>query len=728
MPTFIKTQYIVIQMAVIQTIRDKYAKVAGGVIVLALVGFVLMDASSGGGGGLFSGNKDKVGVINGETIKVDEYEREIQKFEQQRKMQNPNYSSDEQSSAQMRDQVWNQMVTERLNQDIYDKLGITVSKQELEDLLVGPNPDPAIVREFTNPETGQFDAQTASANIQRARRDPQMKAQWEAFENDLVQRRYSAKLNAMISGAFYAPKFILDQNNQAQNEVADISYVSLPYTLVPDSEAKVTDDEINQYIKENKVRFRQKEAVRNIEYVTFDVVPSAEDSNLVLEDLATIREEYAVLSDGEDLNLFITQHSETPRIGYFTEQQLGAIPVKDELWSASLNQVVGPYYDGSAMVLSKVVERKTFPDSAKVRHILVKTEDRRQVVRTEEEAKARLDSAIALLKSGVPFDTIVSQFTDDDGSKGTGGEYTFTLNDKPNISKEFADFTFEGSTGQNKTVQVSNDAYAGYHYIEILEQKNFKPAIKVASINKSLFASEATYTNVYSQATKFAADAKNAEAFNKAAQENMLTISPAGNINKNSSIVSGLGASRELVKWTYKAKVGDVSDIFSIGDKYVIAKLKDVAEAGVITINEDNRAYLESMVMKAKKAKILMEKNKSHTSLEAIATANTQEVGVADSITMNQGYIPGLGGEAKVSGYVFNKNFKENTLSPAIVGSNAVYFVSVRNRRTVSPDQPRNLEMERKLAESQFKASAANAVMNSLKELYEVKDTRGEVY
>lgn len=715
-------------MAVIQTIRDKYAKIAGGVIVLALVGFVLMDASSGGGGGLFSGNKDKVGEINGETIKVDEFEREVQQYENQLKMQNPNYTSDEQTSAQVRDQVWNQMVTDRLNNDIYEKLGITVSKQELEDMLVGPNPDPAIVREFTNPETGEFDAQTASANIQRARRDPQMKAQWEAFENDLIKRRHTAKLNAMISGSFYAPKFILEQNYNTQNEVADINYVSLPYSLIPDSDVKVTDEEINQYIKENKAKFKQKETIRSIDYVSFEVVPSAEDTALIVNELERIREEFAATTGDEDLRNYILQHAESPKIGYFTEDQLHPASVKEELWGANLNQVVGPYYDGNAMVLSKVVERRSYPDSAKVRHILVKTEDRRQAVRSEDEAKARLDSAIALLKSGVPFDTIVAQFTDDDGSKNTGGEYTFTLKDKPNISKEFADFTFEGTTGQNKTVQVSNDAYAGFHYIEILEQKDFKPVVKVASIDKSLFAGEETYTNVYSNATKFAAEAKNSEAFKKAAQENMLTISPAGNINKNSSLVGSLGASRELVKWTYKAKIGDVSDILTIGNKYIVATLKDISEAGLVKLNDENRGYFESMVMKNKKAKLLIEKNKSHTNLEAIATANTQQVNSADSISMNQGFIPGLGGEGKVAGYVFHKNFKENTLSPAIPGSNAVYFVTVRNRRTATPNQPLNIEMERKLAEAQFKASAANAVMNSLKEIYEVKDTRGEVY
>src|SRR5690606_32026018 len=137
-------------MAIIQTIRDKYAKVAGGVIVLSLVGFVLMDASSGGGGGLFSPNT-AVGSINGEEVEFDAFEKAVTDYETQYKQQSQIQTLDEAQSAGLRDQVWNQMVNEKILENVYNKLGIKVSKQELEDLLTGENPDPVVVQSFTRP-------------------------------------------------------------------------------------------------------------------------------------------------------------------------------------------------------------------------------------------------------------------------------------------------------------------------------------------------------------------------------------------------------------------------------------------------------------------------------------------------------------------------------------------------------------------------------------------------
>src|SRR5690606_777872 len=142
-----------------------------------------------------------------------------------------------------------------------------------------------------------------------------------------------------------------------------------------------------------------------------------------------------------------------------------ALPIS--LMALSEGEIFGPYFENGAYKLTKVVEKKRLPDSVTVRHILVRTENAGQPVATDEAARARLDSAIALLKSGADFATVVNQYTDDEGSIPTNGEYTFMLSQRAQISKEFADFSFEGKKGQTTVVKVSNPAYAGLHYIEI---------------------------------------------------------------------------------------------------------------------------------------------------------------------------------------------------------------------------------------------------------------------
>src|SRR5690606_27503688 len=203
--------------------------------------FILMDYGRGGGGA----RSTTIGEINGEEVDFTEYEARISQREQQMKQQNPNFSMDETTRAQMRDQIWDEMVSEALLNDISEKLGITVTQAELNDLLVGPNPDPQVRQAFTNPQTGEFNPQEVSAQIQmlRSTADPNQKAAWEAFQAELIKRRYAEKFNALVDNAIYFPSFMLDDQYAAQQEVAGVGYVKLPYTLIADENAKVTDDE-----------------------------------------------------------------------------------------------------------------------------------------------------------------------------------------------------------------------------------------------------------------------------------------------------------------------------------------------------------------------------------------------------------------------------------------------------------------------------------------------------
>src|SRR5690606_27344628 len=154
----------------------------------------------------------------------------------------------------------------------------------------------------------------------------------------------------------------------------------------------------------------------------------------------------------------------------------------------------------------------------------------------------------------------------------------------------------------------------------------------------------------------------------------------ADNLNENSFLVGNLGSSRELVKWVYGAKEGDVSPIFTIGNQFVVAKLKGIMNAGLAPINEQTRPQLTALVQRAKKAKILLDRSKGKANLQAIAEAEQQQVGHADSINFVQSFVPGLGLEPKVAGFAYNPNLKINTLSPGIEGNDGVYYINLTAR------------------------------------------------
>lgn len=706
-------------MAVIQKIRDKYAKLAGGVIVVALVGFILMDYGKGAG----SSRTTTIGKINGDKIDVLEYEAAIKQREEEIKRQNPNAPIDDNTQAQLRDQAWNQLVNDKLMNDAEEKLGIVVTKAELNDMLSGSNPDPAVKQAFTNPQTGVFNPQEVNAQIAQIKKTPEGKQQWEAFEAGLIKRGYSEKFNALVSGAIYTPKFILDDQMASRNTFAKVNYVKLPYSLIPDASVKVTDEDIKAYMEKHKTMFQVKEASRGIAFITFSIVPSKEDSAASFAELEKIKAEFTTTTD---VDAFVNRNSQNQiPVAFYTKQQLQNLPNVDELMNAPVNSVVGPFYDGNNFMLAKIEDKKTSPDSVTCRHILVATQAQEgKPALSDSAAKLRIDSVVAMVKGGVPFDTLVSHYSDDMGSKTKGGKYDFPLAQKSSLAKEFGDFIFDGHAGETKVVKTE----FGYHYIEIIRQGAPTASNKIAFVSKELNVSDNTNNSLYTKATQFAGQAKNGAAFDKIAKAEGYTPTPADGLNKNSYVINGLGSSRDMVKWAYDAKIGDVSPVYTINNKYIIAKLSSIMDAGLAPINDKTRPILSDYVRKVKKAEMLKEKTKGQTTLDAIAQSQGQQVGTADSVNFLQGFVPGVGNEPKVAGYAFYKGFKENSLSPAIAGQEGVYYINLQSRLSVPETATRNLNIERQMADYQIKGNAANMIINGMREAAEVKDTRSELY
>jgi len=714
-------------MSVIQTIRNKYAKVMFFVLILALLGFILMYATNDIGS--FFRQSTDVGAINGDKIGYQEYEALVQQREAQIKQQNPNASLNESQSAQLRDQVWEQMIKDRLMADINEKMGLTVTKAEIMDMITGPEPDQQVRQAFTNPNTGQFDPQEAIATVQRLERskDPNEKMAWENFKSELAKQRLENKFNAMVNGAVYTPKALLDAANKDRYVYASVQYVQLPYSLISDNEVKVSDEEIQKYMEAHRPMFEQKKPSRSIEYVSFDVTPSSLDSQKVITTLDTMKNAFAAATD---VDVFINRNSENPMPAqYQTAQTLQGYPNAAELMTAPSGTVVGPFYYAptNAFMLARIEEKRSFPDSVKCRHILVSFKQGAQEVRTDAEAKARIDSAIAQVRAGVPFDSVVKTYSDDPGSVDKGGQYDFALTQKAMLTQPFGDFIFEGKTGENKVVRVESDGYSGYHYIEILHQGAPAATTKIAMVSKQLTTDPNTYDEVFTRASQFANKvAANPKSFDKEVQAAGLMKQPASGLDANSALVGSLGAARDLVKWTYNAKIDDVSPIMTLGDRYVVAKLTGIQKPGLPAITDDNRAPLTNIVMRGKKAAMLAERNKGKT-LEAIAQTENQQMATDDSLTFF-GSRTAVSQEARVLGYAFYPSFKENTVSPGISGRSSVYFIQVGKRYEMPAPADRNLQMEQMMSGMMVKNNAAGIVIQGMREKADVKDTRGQLY
>lgn len=715
-------------MAVITTIRNKYGKIAGGIIAVALVGFIVSDATSGSLATLFNGKDSNVMKINGTKIDPKEYTARVKEYEILYSMYNNGRPLDEATRAQMNEQLIQQMVYEEAVGAECDKLGIQVSEEEKKELIYGANADGMVQRFsiagnpiFADPQSGNFDPgrvkgleKELSERGDKIDPDGKVREQWAAVISYVQRTARVRKYTAMYTNAAYMPKYQMKRMMSEQNGNASIRYVKVPFSAISDAEVKVSDDDIKAYMQKHAALYTNDEATRSIEYVSFDIVPSAADTARALSSLEELRAEFGTT---KDLETFVNGKSDVMNAytkAFYNKRTLKS-RYADTIMSLPVGQIYGPYYESGGFNLIKVTDRQTLPDSVKLRHILVKTKEQGNDVRTDSAASMKIDSAIAAIKAGGKFDSVVRIYTEDDPSKG--GEYTFTLMDRPNLSKEFADFAFEGKTGESKKIKVSNDNYSGYHYVEILEQKGVGSSNQLALITKNLVPSDSTVNALYGVANEFAGKNTTADAFDAAAKKMKLDKRMGDNVKVSNFNIQGLGAAREVVRWMYDHKVGDVSQVFQLGDdRYVVAKLISVNEKGLRQLNPTDRSILEQKIREEKKTELIAKKY-AGKALDAIAAETQQTVAQADTVILGGSYVANLGYEPKVIGYTFNSAFQPNTVSPGIKGQGGVYFITVLNR-VQNPLPPDGGMMDQIIGQQRYQQERqmANAIDQGLQQ------------
>lgn len=711
-------------MAVIQKIRNKYAKVAGFIIALALVGFILMDAASGSFGDLF-GHDNSVVKVNGDKVDVKDYSTRVKDYEILYNYSTKGRPIDDQTRAQLNEEALRDLISEKLVTSLAEKLGLQTTKEEAKELVYGANPDPAIQQYpmFTNPDTKMFDPQRVKLFEQQIdQQDPtgKYREEWETIKAYVLRTNLQRKYNAMLVRNLYEPKFISDFKAKEQSEYASINYVRVPYASIPDDQIKVTDEDLIDYMKKHKALFDTKDETRSIEYVSFEVLPTSEDTARALDAVKNLKTEFANTTDAESM---VNRNSEEPFENAYVNKKSFMSYYADSVFQLPVGGVFGPYYEAGAYKLTKMLDKKQLPDSAKCRHILIRTKERGQDIAADSVAKRRIDSVVAAINSGASFDTMVLKVSEDEGSKATNGEYTFTLQQRAGISKEFGDFIFEGKPGEKKVVKVDNNAYAGYHYIEILEQKGVQQSVKVATITKSLFAGDNTENAVYAKATEFAGKNNTAAAFDESVKKEKIDKKIADNIKMSDFTVPGLGGgTREIVRWVYESKEGEVSGVFQLNGRYIVAKLTGVNKPGELKLTANIRPQVEMSVRNQKKKEIIALKYKSAGTLEAIAQSSAQPVQRADSFNLANPYSKSLGYDPKTIGYVFNPGVKQGVLSPAIQSQEGVTYFVITQKYMQQPTQDPGAIMQQKMmAENMLRNNASGMIMDIVRRKASIK-------
>jgi peptidyl-prolyl cis-trans isomerase D len=707
-------------MSVIQKIRDKYAVVIVVVICLAIVSFLLQDAFFGKNSILSRSNT--VGKVNGEELDLTKYQQMIQDAEDQQRQYYGGQVND-QTRQQAREQAWNQFLSQQILNAQYEKLGITVTDAEVVDQFTGKNPNAIVMQQFANKQTGQLDRAALQQALQSVSQDQTGRNRGILLQmEDYIQKsRMTEKYASLITQAIYYPKWMAEQQIKDNAQTATVSYVSVPYTSISDSTLKISDDEIQTFINNHKASFKVEEG-RRVDYLSFDALPSSADTAAELKVLLEAKKEFDTTS-AANMENFVKRNSDLPYFDGYVAKTALMVPQKDTIAALPVGETFGPYFDGDKIVFAKMLDRKTLPDSVKVRHILIATQGQQGPIMSDSAARTRIDSIKRAIKGGADFKEMVKLYSDDPGSKDNGGEYDVTPTSP--FVKEFKDFALNGHKGDIDTVKTQ----FGYHLIEIMDQKNFGPALKIAYLGKSVDASKETDSKAYSEASEFAGKNTTEAAFEKTVQEKGLNKRIADNLRPMDFTISGIGQARDLVRWAYTAKKGDVSSVFTFEDKYVVAVLTNIREEGTASV-EDVRPQVEAEVRKEKKAKQIIEKLNNPTSLDAAAKASNQPQQKAENISFNSPFVAALGYEPRVVGAAFNKSWGTAKVSAPIEGNAGVYVVKVDSYQpSGQPQDAASISHSYEQGLKQMIGGQQGAMLfEVLKKLSDIKDNRGKFF
>ncbi len=696
-------------MSVIQTIRDRGTWIIFVIIALALIAFILQDGAKRGGTA-FS-NTSVISKVNGTSI-------ERGNFEEKLKIAESMYGAQGATREQLIGNVWNQEVESVVLNQEFEKLGLVISTKELNEVLFGNNSP--LRQEFTDPKTGEFkidDAKRAFAQIKKSKNAEQIKMINAGYIEPTIQNTLRTKYQNLLVQSVYVPKWIADKQEADNNAIASISYVYYPYVSIADSLAKVSDDEVNSYINKHANQFQKADETRTINFVSFNAGPSGSDSLSTLNTLMALKNEFASTQDSKAYLGKVG--SEMPFYDSYFSRSKMQMANKDSIIKTPIGGLFGPYIDGSNYVLAKIIGVKQWPDSAKVRHILVATSDPRsgQEVRADSVGKKLIDSIETAVKAGADFNVLAAKYSDDAGSKEKGGVYEYFPQGQ--MVGTFNDFSFDKSVGSKGVVKTEY----GYHYIEILGQKNLAPAYKIAYLAKPIVASNETVSVANTSAAQFVANTKNSKQFNENAIKQNLQVMSATEIKQNDFTINSIGSSRGLVRWIFEKKPGDISEPTEIGDRYIVAIIGSVNKAGLMSATEA-RPLIEGVVRNEKKAKqIIASKIKGNT-LEAIAKSTGSQILRADSLGFAATFIAGIGSEPKVVGAAFNKSLNGKVSEP-IAGSSGVFSVK---GEMVSAKQNASLPDAVKQGMIQTRKMSIYRSIEALRKAANIKDFRSTFY
>lgn len=699
-------------MATLEKLRTRAGVLLAVVIGIALFSFILGDFIKPGKS-IFATSEHELAKIAGKSIPYQQYQGKVEEIYEINKIFSGKNNLDEQTSEGLREQVWQQMVRENVMEDQYSDLGLAIHSDELFDMVQGRNIHPMIQQLFGNPQTGEVNKAAVIQFLKRMDEDPtgRQKAIWLYVENEIRTERIFTKYTNLVRKGLYATNLETSRSLSDRNLKVDFSYVSAPYNSISDSLVKYSNSDLEKYYNAHKQDYEQK-ASRNIEYVIFPIRPSEEDNKIAEEWITKIKAEFQNATDAKQ---YATLNSDTPFDGKNYKE--GQLPAEYNNWAfvAKPGDMIGPLFDGSSYKLVKLAEINYMPDSVKVRHILISPKEKTQAAVTK--AKATADSLLNILKKGGNFEKLAKEFSSDPGTKDKGGDLGWLHEGSP-----FDQFIFSAKKGDLKLEETQY----GYHIISVTEKGKEVKKVQVAIVERKVNASSKTIQSIFAESSQFAGINNTKELFTKAANEKKLTPRMASNLLENDRKIAGLDNPREIIRWAFKSKVGNVSNVFELGENFVVATLTEIHNEGFAPLTQV-KDEIAIKVIREKKGELLSKKVqdalKVSQNIESVAQNLGLRVEQAARVSFSSYSIPNAGIEPSVIAAATIS--AEGKMVGPIVGNSGVFALSVT---AVNKEESGDSNSEKTRIAGSYASRAYYEAYETLKKNAKIKDNRSKFY
>lgn len=653
---------------------------------------------------IFGARTNNIGSVDGRDITYQEFTNLVERARENQKNQT-GQDIDEENMDQFRDQVWDALVTQILTEQQIEKFGISVTADEIRDIILGEDPPEFLKRNFID-STGVFNREM----YENALFDPRNKEPLLQAEEAVRQQRLTEKLQSILYSSIAVSEGELKRKFIDQNIKMSAEFAILDINFLTDSLFKPTDDELQKYYENNPEKYKVDNQVK-LKYVLFPVQASAADSKYVKQTLDNV---FAKAKDDTSFKSYVDIYSETPYSSDTTDISTFPASVGELIARANSGDLIGPAATPTGMALYKLVAKVKSDESfVRAKHILIPFEG------DEEKAKVEANRIYDELVKGADFETFAKTFSKDPGSAVNGGDLGWF--GKGRMVKEFEEASFKGKVNE---IQKPVRTTYGFHIIKVTGRVSEKFVTEkiVIAVNPSA----STRDNIYNKANDFSyLSEKN--GFEPEAEIGGYQVQETTPFNKEVYSVPGIGYSKGIVNFSFDNGVNTVSPVFKAPQGYVVFKISEIIKPGLKKF-DDVKTEIENEVKKEKKLAKAVDvlanaKNKIGGDL-------TKAAGIDPLIRTNNandftlaGSIPGVGIDYGFSALAYTLPL--NTISDPYKGQRGAYLIKVTNRTnfdSTSYTIQRNTLRDNLMQEK--KSSFFNQWLTKLKEDADVVDRR----